>query len=223
MSALRNNRNKELGLRWGVYFIGLLIMSLGIVLTIRAELGTSPWDVLHIGLYYQFGLTIGTWAIIVGGTILLLSSIFTKKRPQAGAIVNMLTVGVFIDLYLMVPFIQTPSSAAGKTVMLLMGIIVMGYGIGLYISAGCGAGPRDTLMLALVEKTGMKVSRIRGGIELIVLFIGWLLGGPVFIGTIVCTLSIGYVIGITLPQCQKTTNALIEKALRKKPAFHQVS
>ncbi|WP_224773251.1 YczE/YyaS/YitT family protein [Metabacillus idriensis] len=198
-------------------------MSLGIVLTIRAELGTSPWDVLHIGLYYQLGLTIGTWAIIVGGTILLLSSIFTKKWPQAGAIVNMLTVGVFIDLYLMMPFIQTPSSAAGKTLMLLMGIIVMGYGIGVYISAGCGAGPRDTLMLALVEKTGMKVSRIRGGIELIVLLIGWLLGGPVFIGTIVCTISIGFVIGITLPQCQKTTNALIEKTLRKDPPVHQVS
>lgn len=198
-------------------------MSLGIVLTIRAELGTSPWDVLHIGLYYQLGLTIGTWAIIVGGTILLLSSIFTKKWPQAGAIVNMLTVGVFIDLYLMMPFIQTPSSAAGKTLMLLMGIIVMGYGIGVYISAGCGAGPRDTLMLALVEKTGMKVSRIRGGIELIVLLIGWLLGGPVFIGTIVCTISIGFVIGITLPQCQKTTNALIEKTLRKDPPIHQVS
>ncbi|WP_224768226.1 YczE/YyaS/YitT family protein [Metabacillus idriensis] len=198
-------------------------MSLGIVLTIRAELGTSPWDVLHIGLYYQLGLTIGTWAIIVGGTILLLSSIFTKKWPQAGAIVNMLTVGVFIDLYLMMPFIQTPSSAAGKTLMLLMGIIVMGYGIGVYISAGCGAGPRDTLMLALVEKTGMKVSRIRSGIELIVLLIGWLLGGPVFIGTIVCTISIGFVIGITLPQCQKTTNALIEKTLRKDPPVHQVS
>ncbi|PLR68245.1 YczE/YyaS/YitT family protein [Bacillus sp. UMB0893] len=223
MSALRNKRNQELSLRWGVYFIGLLIMSLGIVLTIRAELGTSPWDVLHIGLYYQLGLTIGTWAIIVGGTILLLSSIFTKKWPQAGAIVNMLTVGVFIDLYLMMPFIQTPSSAAGKTLMLLMGIIVMGYGIGVYISAGCGAGPRDTLMLALVEKTGMKVSRIRGGIELIVLLIGWLLGGPVFIGTIVCTISIGFVIGITLPQCQKTTNALIEKTLRKDPPVHQVS
>ncbi|QNG61109.1 YitT family protein [Bacillus sp. PAMC26568] len=223
MSALRNKRNQELSLRWGVYFIGLLIMSLGIVLTIRAELGTSPWDVLHIGLYYQLGLTIGAWAIIVGGTILLLSSIFTKKWPQAGAIVNMLTVGVFIDLYLMMPFIQTPSSAAGKTLMLLMGIIVMGYGIGVYISAGCGAGPRDTLMLALVEKTGMKVSRIRGGIELIVLLIGWLLGGPVFIGTIVCTISIGFVIGITLPQCQKTTNALIEKTLRKDPPVHQVS
>lgn len=198
-------------------------MSLGIVLTIRAELGTSPWDVLHIGLYYQLGLTIGTWAIIVGGTILLLSSIFTKKWPQAGAIVNMLTVGIFIDLYLMMPFIQTPSSAAGKTLMLLMGIIVMGYGIGVYISAGCGAGPRDTLMLALVGKTGMKVSRIRSGIELIVLLIGWLLGGPVFIGTIVCTISIGFVIGITLPQCQKTTNALIEKTLRKDPQVHQVS
>lgn len=223
MGAFRSKKNQELSIRWSIYFIGLLIMSLGIVLTIKAELGTSPWDVLHIGLYYQLGLTIGSWAIIVGGTILLLSSIFTRKLPQAGAFVNMLTVGLFIDLYLLLPFIQTPSGYAGKALMLLLGIIVMGYGIGLYISAGCGAGPRDTLMLALVEKTGIKVSRIRGAIELIVLFFGWILGGPVFIGTIVCTLSIGYVIGFTLPQCQKTTNALLEKTVKREPHVHQVS
>jgi hypothetical protein len=213
----------ELRVRWSIYFTGLLIMAFGIVLTIKADLGTSPWDVLHIGLYYQLGLTIGSWAIIVGGGILLLSSIFTKKMPQAGAFVNMLTVGLFIDLYMMIPFLQTPAGYAGKIGMLLLGILVMGYGIGLYISAGCGAGPRDTLMLALVEKTGMKVSRIRSSIEVIVLLIGWSLGGPVFFGTIVCTLSIGYIIGFTLPYCQKATDALLLRTEEKRQRVQQVS
>ncbi len=64
---------------WLIYFIGLLIMALGIVLTIKANLGVSAWDVLHIGLYYQFGLTIGTWSIITGLFVLSVASLLTKK------------------------------------------------------------------------------------------------------------------------------------------------
>lgn len=199
-------------------------MSLGIVLTIRAELGVSPWDVLHIGLYNQFGLTIGTWAIIVGGLILILSALLTRKWPQLGAFVNMLTVGVFIDLYLLLPFLVTPTNLVGQLFMLLIGILLMGYGIGIYISARCGAGPRDSLMMALVEKTGKSISVIRGSIELLVLLVGWLLGGPVFIGTILLTLTIGFIAGKTIPHCQQTTDQLLFKYLnRQKATVHQVA
>ncbi|MFC0270115.1 YitT family protein [Metabacillus herbersteinensis] len=214
----------ELFFRWSVYFLGLLTMSLGIVLTIRAELGVSPWDVLHIGLYNQFGLTIGSWAIIVGGVILTLSGLLTKKWPQLGAFVNMLTVGVFIDLYLLLPFLKTPTSIVGQLFMLLIGMMVMGYGIGIYISARCGAGPRDSLMMALVETSKKPISVIRGSIEVFVLLVGWLLGGPVFFGTILLTLTVGYIVGKTIPQCQETTDQLLIKLLnRQKENVHQVA
>ena len=224
MKHKQRKSGAELFFRWSVYFLGLLTMSLGIVLTIRAELGVSPWDVLHIGLYNQFGLTIGTWAIIVGGSILIISALLTRKWPQLGAFVNMLTVGVFIDLYLLLPFLATPSNIVGQLFMLLIGILFMGYGIGIYISARCGAGPRDSLMMALVEKTGKSISVIRGSIELLVLMVGWLLGGPVFIGTILLTLTIGLIAGKTIPQCQQTTDQLLIKYLnRQKSTVHQVA
>ena len=92
-------------------------MALGIVLTIKANLGVSAWDVLHIGLYYQFGLTIGTWSIITGLFVLSVASLLTKKRPKLGAFVNMVSVGIFIDLYLMVPFLKTPVSIFGKFIL----------------------------------------------------------------------------------------------------------
>lgn len=49
-----------------IFTIGLLFMSLGIVLLIRADLGATPWDALHVGLYEQIGLTVGTWSVLVG-------------------------------------------------------------------------------------------------------------------------------------------------------------
>ncbi|WP_396653023.1 YitT family protein [Metabacillus arenae] len=201
---------KERSFRWFVFFIGLSIMALGIVLTIKADLGASPWDVLHIGLYMQFGLTIGSWAIIVGVLVLFISGLMLKKIPQIGAFLNMVTVGVFIDIYLLLPIIKTPDTLIGKFIMLAAGIFILTYGMGLYISARCGAGPRDSLMIALVEKTSLSVGKIRGAIELIVLGIGWVLGGPVFIGTVLFTVCIGYFTGLAVPQTQKFTDYLIQ-------------
>ncbi|WP_339147007.1 MULTISPECIES: YitT family protein [unclassified Sutcliffiella] len=197
--------------KWSIYFIGLLIMAFGIVLMIRANLGSAPWDVFHIGLFYQIGLTIGTWSIIVGFFILMISSIISKKLPQIGAFLNMLMVGIFIDLYLMVPQLHTPDTIMGKITMLVLGIVIIGVGIGVYISSRCGAGPRDSLMISLTQVTGWKVQYIRLGMELVVLCLGWLLGGPIFIGTILFSLTIGSIVGLTLPACQKATDLILYK------------
>lgn len=207
-------------MQWLVFTVGLLIMAFGIVLMIKADLGSAPWDVLHIGLYYHFGLTIGTWSIIVGFFILASASLLSKSLPQLGAFLNMLFVGIFIDMYLLIPFLQTPSTLLGSVVMLGMGIIIIGIGIGVYISAKCGAGPRDSLMLVLMEKTGLKVQWIRFIMEMVVLFFGWLLGGPIFLGTIIFSISIGSVVGITLPISQKYTDKLLNKEVGKLPQIH---
>lgn len=199
----------QLGPRFFIFFTGLIIMSFGVVLLLKADLGVPPWDVLHVGLFLNFKLTIGTWNIIVGFAILALSSIISKQLPQVGAFLNMLTFGIFIDFYLALPFLTTPTSLLGKLIMLVAGIVIIGYGMGLYISASFGAGPRDSLMIALMEVTGWKISTIRGLIELTVLIIGWILGGPVFIGTILFTVIIGPVSGIVIPQCERFTNQLL--------------
>lgn len=208
----------QVGPRFFIYFLGLLIMSLGIVLLLRADLGVPPWDVLHVGLFLNVGLTIGSWNIIVGIIILTLSSLISKELPQIGALLNMLSIGIFIDLYLMIPFIKTPSFLFGQIIMLVAGVIIIGYGMGLYISASFGAGPRDSLMIALTTVTGWKISTVRALIEIIVLMIGWILGGPVFIGTILFTVMIGPISGIVIPQCEKFTNYILSALLNKKQA-----
>ncbi|MFC7372753.1 YitT family protein [Fictibacillus iocasae] len=197
-------------LQWIVFFMGLLVMAFGAAMMITAELGSAPWDVLHIGLYVQLGLSIGTWSILVGFIIIAATAWMERKPPLLGAFLNMLFVGIFIDACLSLPFMRTPDSLLFKTLMLAIGILILGFGIGLYISSDRGAGPRDHFMLAMTERTGLKVSRIRLYMELAVLFLGWLMGGPVSYGTVIFCLSIGSIVGITLPYCQNKVNGLLD-------------
>ncbi|MBS4209000.1 YitT family protein [Bacillus sp. FJAT-50079] len=195
-----------------IFTIGLLIMSLGIVLMIISDFGVSPWDVLHVGLYYQLGLTIGTWSIIVGIIILGSSALMMKEWPQFGAYLNMILIGIFIDMYMLIPFLTEPASWLGKVIMFTIGMILYAYGMGIYLSAELGSGPRDSFMIALQERTGWKISNSRRVMEITVLIIGWLLGGPVFIGTIVFSVAVGTFIGMALPHCKKITDKILNKA-----------
>nr|WP_295969624.1 YitT family protein [uncultured Bacillus sp.] len=204
-------RKGQIGPRFMIYLSGLLIMSLGVVFLIIADLGPSPWDVLHVGLFLKFGLTIGIWNIIVGLFILTVSALISKSIPQFGAFLNMLLVGLFIDMYMWLPFMKTPSTLMGKIMMFAAGLILCCYGMGIYISAQLGAGPRDSLMLAITSKTGWKIGKVRSTMEVLVLLVGWQLGGPVFWGTIVIGLLLGTISGYALPQCQRMTDNILTR------------
>ncbi|MDV2883566.1 YitT family protein [Alkalihalophilus pseudofirmus] len=219
MSGVENRRKpSKLFVRWAVFMVGLVIMSFGISMMIKADLGSAPWDVLHIGLTLQLGLTVGSWSIIMGFLIIGATSFLTKEWPQLGAFINMVLVGVFIDIFLWI--LPAPEGFVLKLAMLLLGIIIIGYGIGLYIAPKLGAGPRDSLMLALTLRTGWKVQWVRSSMEVIVLTAGWLLGGPVFIGTLLFCFGIGSVVGFTMPQCQRMVDILIERG-SKNENFNQ--
>lgn len=206
---------KGLMIRWGFFLIGLMVLALGISLTIQAkELGIGPWDVFHYGLFVQFGLTIGLWSIIVGFILIALTSLFTRSLPRLGSFLNMLLLGIFIDFFNFL--LVSPHTWIGKIMIFLVGILVLGYGIGLYVAADLGAGPRDSIMLVITEKTGWKVQWVRNGIEVFVLVLGWMLGGPVGIGTVVIALTLGIVVGVSLSQCKGLMEGMIDKVDNKK-------
>lgn len=196
--------------RWLFFLGGLIILALGFTMIIKADrLGISPWDVLHVGLFLNFGLTIGTWAILAGFTLIVFSTIATRRLPQVGTFLNMILVGVFIDIYnFLIPEIP---SLTGQILMLVAGILVSGFGVGIYVSPKIGAGPRDSLMLVLVLKTGLSVSIIRTCIEVSVALLGWMLGGPVGIGTVAVALLTGRIVQFTLPLAESVLRKIIEK------------
>lgn len=196
--------------RWLFFLGGLIILALGFTMIIKADkLGISPWDVLHVGLFLKFGLTIGTWSIIAGFSLIVISTIATRRLPQIGTFLNMILVGIFIDIYnFLIPDIST---VIGQVFMLIGGILVSGYGVGIYVSPKIGAGPRDSLMLVLMQKTGLSVSIVRAGIEVSVALIGWALGGPIGLGTVAVALLTGRIVQFTLPQAEAVLKKIIEK------------
>lgn len=202
--------------RWIFFMGGMMIMSLGISLTIKGQqLGISPWDVLHVGLFQNIGLTIGSWSIITGFLIVTVTTLILREWPRWGTWLNMMAIGLFIDFFNWL--LPDVSSLPAQIMCFLLGIIVLCYGVGIYVSPNLGAGPRDSLMLLFVEKFGFSLRAVRTVIEAVVTLIGFLLGGPVGIGTLIIVLFSGQLIQIALPQCRKVllkiTNQSDEKVL----------
>src|SRR6478609_5098682 len=120
---------KEWILRWSFFIFGLIVLAFGISLTIEGKhLGIGPWDVFHYGLFTKFGFTIGIWSIISGFLLLLISSIFNKAWPKIGAFLNMLFLGLFIDLFNWI--LPSIDSLVGATTAFIIGVVLIGYGIG---------------------------------------------------------------------------------------------
>lgn len=206
---------KDLGLRWIFFFVGLIILGLGVALTIKGQrFGVGSWDVLHIGLFKQLGLSIGLWSIIMGIIVITIASIGLREFPRVGTFVNMICIGLFIDLFNWL--IPNPNTLFIQLTAFILGIILLAIGSGIYISANLGAGPRDSFMLLIVKKAGLSIAVARTMMEVAVAVVGFLLGGPLGIGTVLIAFALGPIIQITL----KYSEILLEKSLKKVSVTH---
>lgn len=171
-------------------FFGFMLYSLAVLLMRDGGLGMNPWGVFHMGLSHHTPFTLGQVTQLMG-LVILISSLALKVTPGFGSIGNMVFIGFFVDQFDRLEIISTPDSLLGQILMLTMGIIITGWATFFYLRVKLGAGPRDGLMEGLVKKTGKPVWLIRGAIEITVLIIGYLLGGPVGLGTLFAATAIG--------------------------------
>jgi uncharacterized protein len=190
-------------IRYVTFILGLAVMALGSYMTIEAHLGVSPWDSFHMGLQKTFGLTIGTWSELVGFIVVLLTYFIGKIKPGIPTVLNIIFFGLFLDLFIWIGFVPEFKGVLVRTLLFLAGVIVLAFGIGLYISPRLGAGPRDSFMLALHEKKGWSIQWVRICIEVTVLLLGWIFGGPVSVGTFLIAIFTGPLIQRTIPFWEK--------------------
>jgi uncharacterized membrane protein YczE len=174
--------------------IGLVLCGLGIAVMVAAGLGLGPWDVLHQGISNRTGIPIGTVGILTG-IVVLAGWVPLRERLGIGTVLNVFLIGITIDLTLLV--LDTPESLAARIGLLVSGPVLFGIGSGFYIGAGLGPGPRDGLMTGLARR-GWTVRRVRTGIEVTVLVLGWLLGGTVGAGTVLFATTIGPLVHLSL-------------------------
>lgn len=175
---------------------GLFLYALGIVLTMKAQIGYAPWDVFHVGLAQVLHISIGTASILTGFVIGILALLLGEKLGL-GTLLNMFLIGVFLDIILLIDRIPLAHTFLSGFVMMILGLFFIALASYFYIGSGFGAGPRDSLMVALTRRTKLPVGMCRGTIELCAIFIGWRLGGLVGIGTVVSALCIGFCVQIT--------------------------
>jgi uncharacterized membrane protein YczE len=194
-AVIANHAPRELLRRLPRLLPGLVLCGVGIASMVAADLGLSPWDVLHQGISHRTGLPIGSVTILTG-LVVLAAWLPLRERPGVGTVLNVIVIGIVVDLTLLV--LTTPDALALRIAMMLAGPLLFGIGSGLYIGSGLGPGPRDGLMTGLARRTGRPVGGIRTGLEVSVLSAGWLLGGTVGAGTVVFAFGIGPVVGVAL-------------------------
>jgi len=182
--------------RWNTFLrdllviqIGFLLYGLALALVIRANLGTTTWLVFEIALADIFRISIGTMTVYVGFAVLILA-VAMREQVGWGTLANILSIGPWLDLCLwLLPSIS--DNLFWQIIFFLAGILVQGIATAVYIGVNAGAGPRDSMMLALHRTTGVSIRLARGILEVIVVLIGWILGGPLGIGTVFFALLIG--------------------------------
>jgi uncharacterized membrane protein YczE len=183
--------------RWGQLILGLFLYGIAVGLLVRADVGLDPWTVFAQGLEVQTGLSLGLISVLIGVVVLLLW-IPLRQRPGIGTVLNVLIIGVMLDVTLFV--VETSEPLWLKWLMFAAGLTLLALATGLYLGARFGPGPRDGLMTGMHARFGWTVWKVRAGVEITVLTIGWLLGGTVGFGTIAFALLIGPMVGWALPR-----------------------
>ena len=168
--------------------LGLFLFGLGETLIITANIGVSPWFVLHQGLSFISSYSIGITTFIIS-IIVLIFWIPLKQKPGIGTILNSILISVVIDFSL--PLLPYPEILFYQILQVVIGIIIIGIGSGFYLIANLGPGPRDGLMTGIQKNTNLSFTVVRTFLELGAVGLGFYFGGIVGIGTILYALGIG--------------------------------
>ena len=190
---------------------GLVLFALGIVLLLESGLGLPPWDVLNQGIADITPLSFGTANIAVALVVLVVAwSLGARIGP--GTVANAVLIGLTVDVLLAFEVIDglSETSLPGRIVMMVAGILITGIGSALYIGAGMGAGPRDSLMLVASRRTGIRIGITRASIEVAATLVGFALGGTVGIATLAFAFGIGPAVELSF--------ALLERSPLADPA-----
>jgi len=178
-----------------ILILGEWIFGTGDAILIAADIGNTPWTVLAEGIAVNIDWSIGQATFLVSVAVLFLW-IPLKEKPGIGTILNAIIIAGAIEV--MVPLLPTPESFALALLQVSLGIILIGIGSGMYLTANLGPGPRDGWMTGIQRVSGVPIGRVRISLEIGVLILGWYLGGTFWVGTILFAITIGPVVAICL-------------------------
>jgi uncharacterized membrane protein YczE len=180
--------------------LGFFLFGVSINVIVKSSIGLDSWDVFQMALTYHLPITLGESNIAVALLVVLFDMIL--KEPLGwGTIANAIFIGVWVDLVgTYVPTV--PALIPFQIAYILLGTLIMGFATAIYIGVDAGAGPRDTLMLGISRISKVSVRVARTCIEVTVVVLGWLLGGPVWLGTLIAAFAIGPMVQFAFKVCR---------------------
>lgn len=179
------------------YLLGLMILSLGVSLTIKAEVGTGAWDALNVGLTKTIGFTVGTWVMIIGLLLIFINSFIAKEKPKLSSMLTPVLIGFKIDFWMLIGLVHmNVDNLFFQYIWFLIGVVLIAIGVGMYLQADFAPNPIDHFMIALHKRFGLNLMTAKTIGEMIALVLALLLQGPIGIGTIIITIIIGPIIQV---------------------------
>ena len=215
-NTLRQNRTAEaILLNMLIAAISLFINGFGLYLTIQANIGAAPWDVLILGLSKTLGILYGSASIAVSATILIID-ILLKEPIGIAMFIDAVVVGKAVDFFNWLHPIPPCRSLLTAIPLMLAGLFVLAYTQYAYMVASLGCGPRDTLMVALAKRLkGIPIGAVSIALLSTATLIGWLLGGPVGIGTLLCAFGAGPIMQLAFRTVRFDATGIRHQRLRE--------
>lgn len=181
-------KNRRMWARGTLFFTGLLFMTLGIALTIVADLGTSPFDAVLVGLAESAGMTVGIWEIILACLFIMINTLITRTAPELAGLLTAFSTGLFLDLWLYLLAEMHLESIISRAGLFLCAQLLLAAGTALYLHTKFAPIPIDRLMLVLIDKLHTSVAVTRTFLYAICLVFAFLLAGPIGPGTVLTVL-----------------------------------
>ncbi|EKN65429.1 hypothetical protein BABA_20391 [Neobacillus bataviensis LMG 21833] len=195
------------------FIIGLSVMTFGVCMTIKvSDIGVGAWDALNVVLTEKVGLSVGKWVMIDGAILIFVNALLVKRRPDFLSFLTIIVIGSLVDFWLMTVFnLFTMNQFIAKLGMLLVGILIIGFGAAIYLQAKFPQSPIDNFMLAIKERFRVNLMMAKTIGEVTALVPAFLLKGPISYGTIIITFTVGPAIQLFFPYFEKLMQRLQAK------------
>ena len=171
--------------------VGLFTYAMGVYLTLQAAIGLGPWEVLAMGIAGKLGLVFGNATLAVSAVILIMD-LLMKERIGIGTVLNTIICSKAVDLYNWLQLVPKQENLAASVAVMVAGMFTVAVGQLIYISTGLGCGPRDSFVIGVGKRLSKwPIGLVQNGVLMVALLLGWLLGGPVGLGTLLSVVGLG--------------------------------
>lgn len=183
--------------------MGMAFVALGIALFVKAEVGAEPWTLFYAGVSKALNIKLGYVTQGTGLIIVIFVLLIDRVKPHIGTILSFVLIGIYVNIFMNIDMSFLGHGILSKYLILFIAVISMSFGIGLYVTTELGEGPIELLQFFIARKTGKSISKVRVIMDITVSIIGFILGGPLGVGTVISALTMGPLISFFIGICKK--------------------